>query len=317
MSEELDDLLNQKENEGGAFQNPMIDQIKSEGLGSVDMDRFGPDQARSAKEILGWMAMDLKALPSRGKYYPSDALLQIRSARVNEIRYFSTVDESNLIDVEDKLNYIVSNCVQFKSGKKLLSSKDICEEDRIFVLLSIRDLTFPEPENKLIFKSRNKQGEEVDIELKSEYFQTTDIPEEIENYYDESLRAYKIRTKSAGEVIMRPPSIGIMTQVTEYIKEKEQNKKPWDRAFMQVFPYIQLDWRGMDEKRIFAAEIEFKSWDERKYMVIYRLAEKMKIGASAELVANIAGEEVRAQIDNFPGGIKSLFVIQDLSGELL
>jgi hypothetical protein len=43
----------------------------------------------------------------------------------------------------------------------------------------------------------------------------------------------------------------------------------------------------------------------------------MKIGASAELVANIAGEEVRAQIDNFPGGIKSLFVIQDLSGELL
>jgi hypothetical protein len=86
---------------------------------------------------------------------------------------------------------------------------------------------------------------------------------------------------------------------------------------MQVFPYIQLDWRGMDEKRIFAAEVEFKSWDERKYMVIYRLAEKMKIGASAELVANIGGEEVRAQIDNFPGGIKSLFVIQDLSGELL
>ena len=30
--------------------------------------------------------------------------------------------------------------------------KDILEEDRIAILLRIRDLTFPEPENKLILK---------------------------------------------------------------------------------------------------------------------------------------------------------------------
>lgn len=319
MSEqnELDNILNQKEQEGGVFENPIIEHVKSEGLGKVDMGRFGPDQARSATEHLGWIGMNLEMLPSRGKYYPADAFLQIRAARVNEIRYFSTVDENNLIDVEDKLNYIVDNCVQFRSSKKMLSYKDICEEDRIFIILSIRDLTFPEPENKIIFKSRNKRGEEVDIELKADNFEINTIPEDIEKYYDESIRGYRILTKSAGEIIMRPPSIGIMQAITEYIKEKEQGRKPWDRAFMQIYPYIQTDWRGVDEKKIFADEVESKGWSEKKYMIIYRLAEKMRIGAQPELVAQIGGEEVRAQVDTFPGGIKSLFVIQDLSGELL
>ena len=51
-------------------------------------------------------------------------------------------------------------------------------------------------------------------------------------------------------------------------------------------------------------------------MVTYRLAEKMKIGAQAEMEVDVDGELVRLPLE-FPGGIKSLFIISDLAGELL
>ena len=51
-------------------------------------------------------------------------------------------------------------------------------------------------------------------------------------------------------------------------------------------------------------------------MVIYRLAEKMKIGAEPEMEVDIEGETVTVPLE-FPGGIKSLFIISDLAGELL
>jgi len=49
---------------------------------------------------------------------------------------------------------------------------------------------------------------------------------------------------------------------------------------------------------------------------MYRLAEKMRIGVQTELYAEVDGEPAKAPLD-FPGGIKSLFIISDLSGELL
>jgi len=42
----------------------------------------------------------------------------------------------------------------------------------------------------------------------------------------------------------------------------------------------------------------------------------MRIGVQTELYAEVDGEPAKAPLD-FPGGIKSLFIISDLSGELL
>ena len=55
-----------------------------------------------------------------------------------------------------------------------------------------------------------------------------------------------------------------------------------------------------------------------KYSVIFRLAEKMKVGVKPELkhICPGCGTEVSAPLE-FPDGIKSLFVIPDISGELL
>ena len=312
MSEETKDpYQNMVESKDQEFMN----EIKQNGLGKASMSKFSNDTLNSDTH-LGYVNLNLEDLPSMGKFYPEDSKMQIRSARVAEIRNFSIIDEKNLMDIEDKLNSIVKACTTFKSGTKMMSYKDIMEEDRIFILLSIRDLTFPEAENKLMLKATDAEGEDFEIELSTRYFDTEKIPEEIEQYYDSEKRSYVIQTKSAGEVVMSPPTIGIMEEVTKFMAQRQRERKTWDQSFLQMVPYIQEDWRGFNAKKIFEKEIEFQGWSERKYMVIYRLAEKMKIGVKPELKVDRQGSEVLVPLD-FPGGIKSLFIISDLAGELL
>lgn len=296
----------------------MLEAVESKGLGKVNMDNFGqarPD--KSADQFLGWMVLDQEELPSKGKFYPHETVIKIRSARAAEIRHFSTMDENNYIDMEEKLNHIVEMCTQITTGDKRLSYKDILEEDRIVILLSIRDLTFPEPENKLILKGKTEHTKQtVDIELASRYLVATQVPNEIEAYYSSKERTYVIKTRSAGEVRMRPPSIGVMQEITKYLKDRQEKEVEFDKAFIQVLPYITPDWRQLNLPKIFNLEVDYKSWDQNKFMVIYRLAEKMKIGVETTLEMEFDGEIAKAPLD-FPGGIKSLFIISDLAGELL
>ena len=293
----------------------IIEEVKKNGLGKASMARFQNDTLDSDVH-LGWMDVNLEDLPSQGKFYPSDSTLKIRSAQVQEIRHYSTLDEGNIVDIEGKLNGIVKGCTKFKSGAKMLSYKDILEEDRIYLLLSIRDLTFPEAENKLMLKGTDSEGQEFDVELSTKYFDTESVPEEIEQYYDSEARAYVVQTKSAGEVVIAPPTIGVMEEVTKFMQDRQRERKNWDQSFIQILPYIRQDWRGFNSKKIFEMEVEFQGWSRSKYMVIYRLAEKIKIGVKPDLKVDRQGEEVLVPL-NFPGGIKSLFIISDLSSELL
>lgn len=291
--------------------------VDKTGLGRVNMDSFGPEIARPSDEVLGWHVLDLEDLPSKGKFYPADTVIKIRSAKAAEIRHFSTMDENNYIDMEEKLNSIVESCAQFTGNGKRMSYKDILEEDRIILLLSIRDLSFPEPENKLMLKGRTEKTKKtVDIELAVKNLVPTVIDDEIEKYYDVKERTYVIKTRSAGTVRMKPPTIGIMQEITQYLKDRQEKDQDFDKAFIQVLPYMQADWRTLNLNKIFQMEMEYKGWDEKKFMVVYRLAERMKIGVSTELETTFDGETVKAPLD-FPGGIKSLFIISDLAGELL
>jgi hypothetical protein len=293
----------------------IIEEVKANGLGKASMARFN-NETLDSDIHLGWVDVNIEDLPSEGAFYPEGVTMKIRSARVAEIRHFSTLDEQNILDIEEKLNSIIKACVKVQAGTKIMSYKDVLEEDRIYLLLTIRDLTFPEPENKIIIKAQDNDGKDFDVELSTKYFETEKVSEEIRQYYDDQKRAFVIQTKSAGEVTMRPPSIGVMEEVTKFMQTRQRERKTFDQSFLQILPYITTDWRGFNSKVIFEKEIEFQGWNERKYMVIYRLAEKMKVGVKPELNVVRDGEEVRVPM-TFPDGLKSLFIISDLAGELL
>ena len=81
-------------------------------------------------------------------------------------------------------------------------------------------------------------------------------------------------------------------------------------------PYMVTEWRGFTDKEIFKFEIEMNSWSNKKYSLIYKLAEQMKVGIKPDMNVQIGDDWEDVPI-GFRDGIKSLFIVQDIAGELL
>ena len=160
--------------------------------GRVNMDRFKQDEARPADFHLGYHDVPVVSLPSSGMFYPDDTQVSIRAAKVAEVRHFSAIDEQNILDVDEKLNAIVESCIRITSKNTRLSYKDLCEEDRFYILLSIRDLTFPEPETNLTVDHRDTKGMKHTIDIDKRYFQYFEIPAELDKYYSREQKTFLI-----------------------------------------------------------------------------------------------------------------------------
>ena len=167
-------------------------------LGTVDvnrqMDKVTADdpEIKRLNAMVGYTRLDLSSFPSRGKFYRDDFEIHIRPAKVAEIRSFSIIDEDNLRDVDEGLNNIVLSCTKIMYGNQRGSYKDILEEDRIYLILSIRELTFKTGEQTLMMpigkkscKTSNCKSQES-MELKTSNLQFNTIVDNIEKYYDPS-----------------------------------------------------------------------------------------------------------------------------------
>ena len=299
-------------------------------LGKVDvsrqMDHTSPDdpEIKRLNSMVGYTALNLNQFPSKGKFYRDDFEIHIRAAKVAEIRSFSTVDENNLKEVDDGLNNIVLSCTKILYGNQRGSYKDVLEEDRIYLILAIRELTFKTGEQTLMMpvgkkgcKQNNCKAQES-VELRTENLQFNNVIDTIEKYYDPTDKCYTVATKSYGEIKMAPPTIGVMRAITDYIRDREEKNLSWDKSTLAILPYLQREWRGWNEKDIFAKITSFQGWDATKYTIVYRLAEDMKVGVKPEMgfPCKSCGEEVTVPL-TFPGGIKALFIIPDISSELL
>ena len=139
---------------------------------------------------------------------------------------------------------------------------------------------------------------------------------EIAKYYDDEKRAFAIQTKSFGTILMRPPSIGIMQRMTAYIKDRQEKNEKIDQSVLQIMPYLANEWRGFSDRDIFKFEVEMNGWSNKKYSLIYKLAEQMKVGIKPDMEVQI-GDEWEVVPIGFRDGIKSLFIVQDIAGELL
>lgn len=305
--------------EGKITELGKIDTTRGSGITSVD-----DPEIQRIQSLTGYVKLDLANFPSGGQFYREDFEIHIRAARVGEIREFSTLDEENILDVDEKLNSLLVGCTKIMYGNQRGSYRDVLEEDRIYLILSIRELTFKEGENKLMMpvgKKNCKTGSckaQDSMELRTGNLQFNEQDELIEKYYDFENKCFTVPTKNHGELTIAPPTIGVMRAITDWIRKREQEGKTWDKSSLSILPYIQREWRGFNDKEIFSAITSFQGWDASKFSIVYRLVEKAKIGVKPEFnyPCESCGEEVAVPL-TFPGGIKALFIIQDISSELL
>lgn len=299
-------------------------------LGRVQLDR-GIDleddpNIQRINASIGYQDVPLSTLPSRGRYLPTETNIRIRAAKVGEIREFSTMDENNMKDVNDKLTYILSQCVKVYYGNVPGSYKDIIAADRIVLILKIRELTFidgatsiklPVPENACKTVGCKPQST-VDFNTTSLVF--NEPPEEFEKYYDEINRCYIFKTRSFGDIPIYIPSVGVNDAISDWIMRQVQDNRKIDEANAEILPFVIKDWRGLSDKMIFAKMTELSGWSTEKFTLIYRLVNELNVGIKFDITATCekCGGEITVPI-TFPDGYKSIFVptISDIRDELL
>lgn len=317
---------NNYENAAGDLENREFhanQHISEETIKPMSLGKAGGfDNERDGEPTLlpGYHEIWAENFPSKGLFYTTGARFFIRAASVKEIRHFSTINEQDPFSVDEALNEITKSCLMIRLPGKQASFKDLREEDRIHIILTIRDLTFSQGENRLALNVTCREcNHENEIEIKNDSFETNVLSDTIMKYYDDERKIFVVQTKSSGTIELVPPSIGVMGEVTKLIRRtQEQEGRKLDASFVKTLPYMIQDWRGLNEQRIKNLEIEFMQWDTTRYNTFSALTEMCKVGVKDQLHRECekCGSEVRTQI-SFPGGIKSLFVVSDISGELL
>jgi len=268
---------------------------------------------------LGWIRVKTETLPSQGMFYPEGSEITIRAAASSEIRHWSTIDEEDLLSMDDALNKIVERCCKIRLGKSLGTYKDLKEIDRFFIVFAIRELTFKKGENSLnvMFTCNNcgKNDEKSIVKEMLSYY--VPIPE-LQARFDETQRCFHLKLKNGEELRLFLPSLGTMNFIKNYIKDKVQTKQDYDKAFLKWSPFLFPDWRVLNDALYTKTMQDSYAWGTDKISVIDWFVSQMQLTVKAELknYCSVCGEEATAPI-SFRGGVKSLFLISDISGALL
>jgi len=288
---------------------------------------FGKAQSVSPAFDTGWKNLPVDILPSKGVYYPEGTKLAIRSAEVREIRHFSTIDDDDRLDIEDKLSYILDRCLRMDfPDEGVVSYLDLKQEDRFFIIMAIRDLTFVRGENSIMLQTTKRCNETPDcpfnngIELRTGVLSSYELDDRINKYYDVESRTFLFDVKRIGKKIeMSIPSIGVTKAISRFISDMSRKGTEIDDGFIKIAPFIFNEWRDLTSDRILTQMREADYWTKEEYSLYFELSEKIRIGTELEVKQKcpVCGDkEVTAAI-NFPSGFRSLFVISDIFGELL
>mgnify|MGYP003121385092 CR=1 FL=1 len=263
------------------------DSTSHKDLGKVERFDYAEDEVKETDRKYGWIRLHADMFPSAGRYYTEDIKILIKAATVKEIQHFSIIDENDPYSVDEAITDLLTICTKVSYADNAGSWKDIKEEDKIYIILAIRELTFAEDENKISFTVKcNSCKSDNEMEIKNENFQRKELPEKIAKYYDHDRRMFLIKTKSFGQIIMTPPSVGVMRTIADYIKNistSGENVKEY-MPFLKVLPYLTPDWRGLTILKINNLKMDFLRWDKKQFLLYTQLAEKLQVGVQEKML---------------------------------
>lgn len=258
---------------------------------------------------LQYFNFDVKELPC-GQFYPSGTLFMVRPAQVKEIQAYSMVDDNNFYDIVEKMNDMLQSCVRIKYVDGRVSSYlDIKDQDRLFLIFLIRELTFQQG-NGLSVNINCKCGDEVSIELKRDNFVYHEIDDKLMKFYNKNTGSYHFNTVNGMNFELTPPNIGLQKAFTEYILKENNEKRNPNLAFLKIIPFLLVGRSNITYDGIKAKLKEFEQMDQTSFQFLNAAVSKMTFGIK-ELKRNCTcGEEIRTDMQ-FPNGASGIFVIHD------
>jgi len=258
---------------------------------------------------LQYQSFDCTLFPC-GIFYPTGTTIKVRPALVKEIQAYSMVDDNNFPDIIDKMNDMLMACVrvQYPNGD-VASYLDIKEQDRLYILFLIRDLTFQQGMYLTVNKECTCKAE-CQIELKPSNFVYFKLNSSMEKYFDTYSRSFVFNYQGQ-EFSMTMPNIGIQKSFTEYITEEVNQKKDPNLSFLKIMPFLLGERNNIDKKEIKEQLKTFQSLSVDAFQFLNSAANHMKFGIEKlRKVCAQCGKEVHTEM-TFPNGASGIFVIHD------
>lgn len=258
---------------------------------------------------LQYQAIDVKQLPC-GMFYPNGTVIMVRPALVKEIQAYSTVDNNNFPDIIDKMDDILMACIRVKySDGRMGSYLDIKEQDRIFLLFMIRELTFQQGVYLTVNKTC-KCKHELQIELNRANFVYFKTNEKLIKFFDNHSKSFIFDYK--GQIFeMSMPNIGLQKSFTEYITEEVSQKKEPNLSFLKIMPFLLGKRNKMEIKEIKEELKNYQSLSIDVFQFLNSAISYMKFGIDQlRKVCDVCGEENYTDMV-FPNGASGIFVVHD------
>jgi hypothetical protein len=258
---------------------------------------------------LQYFNFDIRELPC-GQFYPTGTLFMVRPAQVKEIQAYSMVDDQNFYDIVEKMNDMLQACVRVKyADGKIGSFLDIKDQDRLFLVFLIRELTF-QSGNSLSVNAKCGCGEEVAIELKKGNFVFHEIDEKLEKFYSKNTGSYTFKTVNGKTFELTPPNIGLQKAFTDYIMKENNEKRNPNLAFLKIIPFMMNGRTSITYDGVKSKVKDFEEMDDISFQFLNAAVGKMTFGIKELKKVCQCGEEVHTDMQ-FPNGASSIFVIHD------
>jgi len=260
---------------------------------------------------LQYQAFDVNLFPC-GIFYPVGSTIQVRPALVKEIQAYSMVDDNNFPDIIDKMNDMLMSCVRIKyndNENTIGTYLDIKEQDRIYLLFLIREITFQQGMYLTVNKECTCKHEEQ-IELKPANFTYFELNPKIAKYFDNYNKCFTF-DYNGQEFNLTMPCIGLQKSFTEYITEEVTQKKDPNLSFLKIMPFLLGNRNNMSTKEIKEELKKFQSLSVDAFQFLNSAITYMKFGIeNLRKPCSVCGQEVRTEM-TFPNGASGIFVIHD------
>lgn len=260
---------------------------------------------------LGWQPLDIKSLPSKGMFYPEDTKIFVRAATGGEVKHWSTMNVEDIVNVDDILNYIIEKCCKISiPGSDHMGGnwKDLIDVDRLYILLAIRDFTWPAGENEL----KIPISETEDLVVLKDNIDFIEFPDEIMKYYDEENRCFKLKFKNGKVINMYLTTLGVSNWLKSYVQQKQNSKEQFDKDFLLYAPLLIENYRKLTTRAYEQLVETANYWGVAEWSVISHFRDILlsKTSEPQLVYTDSAGIENKIPL-TFRGGIKSIFLVSD------
>lgn len=274
----------------------------------VALDKVLQKNTKDIRENIGNKPVSLSLLPSKGLFYPNDLVITISPLKVKQIRHFSSIDESDEIDISSKLNFVINSSVHVQTSMPGFLPSSLLEIDRLYLLFLVRNITFVEFPSIIKLESTCNECSHVDmVDVKAERLGAIR-----EGSLDEYLSRYSSQSRSIEFAMSQEtvnfyfPSMKNLETSRRIIVEKGIKQEDQDK-FMLCFlvpPHI-----GLTEQDFEEFNIDMEDWTPDKYTLVRSFVNAVNSSYSIDVYYKCSGCGAGVTTPlRFHGGIKELFV---------